>query len=862
MLTTLLPRKIATSPYRVLWLAVLLLAPLAYVAGGLLYLKTNPNAQIQLVRDRQQTLADAVQYLNLKGLNTNGWKQYCIAENRDDLHSYYGLTGNPARQLVSRFYPSVVLKVLLRKPDDTEAVEVFFAPDGRPVGFDRKLWQVPTSADLTPAAAQTLAEAALRARPEAGVMQLAAAPQVEETSIRGNLTRRFIWQWQLPQTPELKAHTAISVHGNEVTAEVVEAKLDNSFIQQHLRESQGVKIASQVCFWLVLIIALLFGIYRFTKRARQKEISYPRIFLITGFVATVLNLFVVLSDMVIYQPALLSREAVPAWIIYVSAGLVWVLMALFLGLAYGSGEGDIREAYPGKLTSIDAMIVGKFFSRNVARSVVWGSALGGWLMLVIHLAWWYWHRQPGAGESLLPFVIYYAELPLLLVFTSWQTDVALICVIGLLLPLPFLRRRFQPERRLGRWAGQLAHYLPHKWTENWLERCMIACLALFAWVASQEPQLGFRPWTGILVLAALKTFFLLLAFFKFDLLTAGFALALPLYLKFALTAFIQPAQAIHSTGVVALGCIAALLLTELFFAFRGRWFRDEEVRPIYAKNLAERLSLQAEVSAARVAQERLLPQSLPMASSFTVAASCLPAREVGGDFYDFFEMGPQQIGILVAEGGGRGLGAALTIAYAKGFLMPKLSGLTSNDDSPTEVLRGLQEKLSQMLAHDDAIGLAFAVLDTGDGVLRYARTGQFPQLRLGRATRKVTLTTAEEHEIRFTTRSASGPGSPETISIIEGRAELDEGDQVVIYTGGLVDTWENNKRAPADELTQLLTKAAQATSSEDLQASLVQSVKHCFKLGQKQELEDDLTAVLVRVEQLGPLAEAASSDTR
>lgn len=860
MLTTLLPRKIATSRYRALWLALLLLAPLAYVAGSLLYLNTNPNAQVRLALDRDQTLTAAAAFLRTKGVNTTGWNQFCNLENKDNLHFYYALDQNPARQQLQQVYPSLALKVLFRKPDNSETAEVFFSPDGHPVGFNRKFWQDTVSEELSAPAAQTLAEAALRARPEVGSLSLAAAPRMEEVRVRGQLSRQFIWQWQLVGLPELKAHTAITVSGNQVTAEVVEAKLDEQFINQRLNPGRGIKIVSQLAWGLVLVLAIIFGIYRFTKRARQKEVSYQRIFLITGFVAVVFNLFVWLSDAALYDAAALSREALPVWIIYITSGLIWVLVALLLGLAYGSGEGDIREAYPGKLTSIDALILGKVFSRNVARSFTWGIALGGWLMLAIHASWWYWHRQPGIGESLLPFVIFYAKLPILLILTSWQTDVVLICVIGLLLPLPFLQRRFQPERRMGRWLARVRPYLPSRWADQSLEIGMVACLALFAWISSQEPMLGFRPWTGILVLAALKTFFLLLAFFKFDLLTAGVTLALPLYLKFSLTAVLQAAPNIRTAGMLAFGGLALVLLCELIWAFKGRWFRDEEVRPIYAKMLAERLSLQAEVSAARVAQERLLPQSLPMASSFTVAASCLPAREVGGDFYDFFEMGPQQIGILVAEGGGRGLGSALTIAYAKGFLMPRLNGQSTGDDSPTEVLRGLQEKLTQMRAHDEAIGLTFAVLDTGDGVLRYARTGTFPQVLLGRAAQGTALTKAEEHEIRFSTRSVAGLGEPQTISVVEGRAELEPGDQIVIYTGGLVEIWSNNKRQPEAELGQLLSQAAKASNSTDLQDALVQSVKQCFKLAQKQELADDLTAVLVRVEQVGTMAETAHSN--
>jgi hypothetical protein len=876
MLSTLLSRKIATSRFRALWLALLLLAPLAYAVAGYIYLKTNHNARVRLALDREETFAAAAAFLNSKGLSTTGWAQYCIVEEDNDLHFYYDLQARQAGAediFAQRYAPPLLIKVLLRKPDNSEQAEVHLAADGRPLGYTRTFWQPVPTGSASLAEAQQLAEAAWHARPEAQEASYhTASPKVEERTNRTNITRRFSWEWKLSKLPGLKAQTIISVRGNQVVSEYIEADLSNEYSKQHPRPDRRLMIVSQIGFWLALILMGILGINRFIKRARQKELSYQRIFFITIFTATVYNLFVILGDVVTYQTASNTAQPPPAWIILVSASLFWVLIGLFLGMAYGSGEGDIREAYPGKLTSLDAMILGKFFSRNVARSVVWGFALGGWLMLALQLNNLVWHSRPGTGEGFLPFVIFYAAFPLALIATSWQTDVILIVVIGLLLPLPFFRRRFQPHRRLGRWSQRLAQYLPQRWAENWTERCVIASLAVFAWIAAQTPQLTIRPWSSVLVLALIKMVVLLVAFFKFDLLTASVAIAIPFYTKMALTTALQPAASLRRDGVIALLFAVAVLLVEMYFVVKGRWYSDEEVRPMYAGLLAERLSLQAEVSAARVAQERLLPQTLPLAPSFTVAASCIPAREVGGDFYDFFEIGPQQLGILVAEGGGRGLGAALTIAYAKGFLMPKLSGQQSNspssgDDSPTEILRALQDKLTRMLPRDQNIGLAFAVLDTADGVLRYARTGKYPRILLGRADAKVTqptlVTAAEEHEIKFTPHVQQSESADEVtpITIIEGRAELERGDQLLLFTGGLAEAWRSNQQQPAEAFAQMLAEATTSKSNADLQGSLMHSVNQSLKLVRKQDLGDDLTAVVVRVEHVGALVETAAPAT-
>lgn len=855
LLTSLLPRKLVTSRFRVFWLALLVLSPVAYVAGIYLYVTINPNAQVRLALDRSQAFAKAAAYLGANGVNVAGWQRYCTLEPEDDLQRYLQIGNTPeikaAREQARQFISPVTLKVLFHKTDNSQIAEVYLGPHGQPLGFRRTIWQTDKQPDVPPAEALALAEAYLRNRPEAAFARLSGAPKVREIADKGDLTRRYTWAWQVPELAELKPQTTISVYGKQVIGAFIETSLDQAYARNTLQTDRTLRLSSIVVFSLALTLAVIFGLYRFVKRARQKELSYARIFFITCFLATVLNLVVILSDVALYNTAMLPVTA-PSWVIYITSGLIWILGGLFIGLAYGGGEGDLREAYPGKLTSIDALILGKLLSRNVGRAALWGFVLGGWLWLAFQLVGLLWARQAGMGESLLPFMIYFAEWPVLLLLTSWQTDVVLVTVIGLLLPLPFVQYHLRPEGRAMKWLNRLKQYLPPQfgaWVmdESHTGIWVIALVATWAWIISQVPVQSFHPWTGLWLIAALKAALLLVVFLNFDLLTAAVALALPIYIKFTLTAWIQPAPAIHQAGVLATLIATGILLVLFYCAIKGRWYRDEDVRPVYARFLAERLSLQAEVSAARVAQERLLPQRLPISPNFTVAASCVPAHEVGGDFYDFFEVGPHQIAMLVAEGGGRGLGSALSIAYAKGFLMSKVGGQSRGDDSPTEVMRALQERLSQMLTHDDAIGLAYLVLDTSDGVLRYARTGKFPQILLGRAKdagQAAAVEHAAEYEIKFSTRNPDHP----PISIIEGRAEVETGDHLIVYTGGLVEVWQNSKQTPENEFGRLL---AQADQSHQLQSALVESVNRCFKLVRKQELSDDLTAVVVRVEQVG-----------
>jgi len=489
---------------------------------------------------------------------------------------------------------------------------------------------------------------------------------------------------------------------------------------------------------------------------------------------------------------------------------------LFMGLAYGSGEGDIREAYPGKLTSLDALVTGKLFSQNVSRAFLIGCAMGGWVSLLFNAVALPWQGAPGYGKEFGPFDPWFGHLPWMSSLMVGPLDVTMVTIIGLLIPLSFLHRRFRSRR------------------------VIIGLSAIFVWLACAGPYVGFRPWAAIPLMAAARTFLFLLAFFYFDLLTAIVCLGAATSWSITLQMLAQPSKGIHDAGLISLTMSAISLLIAFIFAFKGKFYREDDVRPVYAKHLAERISMQAEVSAAREAQKRLMPERLPSLPNFSIAACCHPAYEVGGDFYDVFELEGDKLGVLIAEGGGKGLGSALSIAFAKGYLMPKILGDGQSDNSPTEVIRGLQDRLAAMLGDEEGVGFAYVVID--DGALRYARVGTHPAIMVANEKSPGQLSLPEEREIKF----KSGRRAEADISVIEGNYQLGKGDSVAMITDGIVKNWKNNKTSPDSELSKVLLKA-QGNDSTALQEALDKSVKECSKRARKQETDDDLTVVIVKL---------------
>ncbi|MCZ2153845.1 MAG: hypothetical protein LC114_08110, partial [Bryobacterales bacterium] len=131
------------------------------------------------------------------------------------------------------------------------------------------------------------------------------------------------------------------------------------------------------------------------------------------------------------------------------------------------------------------------------------------------------------------------------------------------------------------------------------------------------------------------------------------------------------------------------------------------------------------LSAAALAQSQLTLTSLPRVEGFSMAAVCRPARIVSGDYYDCFPLGPRSLGVLVISGAGRGLVDAMVIAFTKGFLLERVSSVSSTQ----ELLSELLENLSTLLEPGDAFPeLCFVVFDGDRASAAYSRTENFSGL--------------------------------------------------------------------------------------------------------------------------------------
>jgi serine phosphatase RsbU (regulator of sigma subunit) len=140
--------------------------------------------------------------------------------------------------------------------------------------------------------------------------------------------------------------------------------------------------------------------------------------------------------------------------------------------------------------------------------------------------------------------------------------------------------------------------------------------------------------------------------------------------------------------------------------------------------LLERAALERDVVLARRIQDRLLPPVTPVLPTVDIAARTRPAQDIGGDYFDFLDLGPRQLGVAVADVCGKGLPAALLLASVQA----QLRGRASSLPSPGALLARLNDELCALRQPEKFVCLAFARLDARRQTLTWANAGLNPPL--------------------------------------------------------------------------------------------------------------------------------------
>lgn len=242
----------------------------------------------------------------------------------------------------------------------------------------------------------------------------------------------------------------------------------------------------------------------------------------------------------------------------------------------------------------------------------------------------------------------------------------------------------------------------------------------------------------------------------------------------------------------------------------------------------ERERVEQELQVARRIQQASLPKAVPQLEGWQITPFYRPAREVGGDFYDFHHVSEGRLGLVVGDATGKGVPAALVMATTCGMLQLAAQALESS--SPSEVLRRVNEALLTRIPANMFVTCFYAILDPKSGSLTYANAGHdIPYLyRNG---------DAEELRARGMPLGLM-PG----MSYEEGETALRGEDGILFYSDGLVEAHD-----PEGEMfgfPRLRALVAEHGEERSLGNFLLEEL-YSF-VGEGWEQEDDITLLTLR----------------
>jgi serine phosphatase RsbU (regulator of sigma subunit)/predicted ester cyclase len=240
----------------------------------------------------------------------------------------------------------------------------------------------------------------------------------------------------------------------------------------------------------------------------------------------------------------------------------------------------------------------------------------------------------------------------------------------------------------------------------------------------------------------------------------------------------------------------------------------------------ERERVEQELRVARSIQQASLPKEVPELEGWQISPHYRPAREVGGDFYDFLELPNGNLGLVVGDATGKGVPAALLMSTTCGMLR----AVALSVDSPGEVLERVNEALSARIPANMFVTCFYAILEPESGRLLYANAGHdLPYLRQGGG--------AEEMRARGMPLGLM-PG----MSYEEKEATLEAGDSTLFYSDGLVEAHDPQREMFGfPRLQTLVAEHAEEGSLVDFVMEELRSFT-----GDGWEQEDDITLVTLQ----------------
>ncbi|MBM3236960.1 response regulator [Candidatus Poribacteria bacterium] len=246
---------------------------------------------------------------------------------------------------------------------------------------------------------------------------------------------------------------------------------------------------------------------------------------------------------------------------------------------------------------------------------------------------------------------------------------------------------------------------------------------------------------------------------------------------------------------------------------------------------AEMERVRRELEDARQIQRSLLPKKTPKIKGFEITGMSVPAKEVGGDFYDYLLLS-DNVGIVLADVSGKSMRAAMVAAMANGMLHAGVKGQSEIWDSPSSILHELNIALRPRLIDWMFTAMSLSIFKAGEKRFQFSNAGlPYPLVKRGEKAWELEL-------------NGLPLGAMDYAEYTELNVDLEAGDFVVFYSDGITEaTNGTGEMYQMERLLKVLQQAASDLSAQEMAARILQDV--ALFVGDVEQ-GDDITLVVVR----------------
>jgi serine phosphatase RsbU (regulator of sigma subunit) len=250
---------------------------------------------------------------------------------------------------------------------------------------------------------------------------------------------------------------------------------------------------------------------------------------------------------------------------------------------------------------------------------------------------------------------------------------------------------------------------------------------------------------------------------------------------------------------------------------------------LFEENL-EKQRMEEELAIAHELQTSMLPATCPQLSGFEIAAVSIPAREVGGDFYDFIEIDDDQLGLVIGDVTGKSVSGALVMSSSRSVFRM----LSEEKPSVGENMIRANRRIKKDIKSGMFVALLYAVLDANDKSLSMCSAGQTQPVYRSAKTGRTSL---------LETQGDTFPlGILDEAQYEETRLKLDTGDKIIFYTDGIVEAMNEDEEFFGFEQLLSIVKQSESSTAE---AMLNEILDHIKDFTGNAPQHDDITVIVL-----------------